>query len=122
MAKEELLVIDRTYELVKWFLGRLEKFPRSHRYGLGQRIETTLYDIFEGLVRSRYCQADARVVELRELNLRLEILRMHSRLAHDLAMLPHSSYEFASREINEIGRMVGGWLKQQRSKQASSSA
>ncbi len=35
MAKDELLVIDRTYELLKWFLGRLSKFPRSHRYGLG---------------------------------------------------------------------------------------
>jgi len=30
MAKNELLVIDRTYELLKWFLGKLEKFPRSH--------------------------------------------------------------------------------------------
>ena len=53
MAKNELLVIDRTYELVKWYLGRLEKFPRSHRYGLGQRIETRLYAIFEGLIRAK---------------------------------------------------------------------
>lgn len=121
MAKENLLVIDRTYDLLKWFLGRLAKFPRSHRYGLGQRIETTLYGVFEGLIRARYCPPDARVAELHDLNLKLEILRMHSRLAHDLAMLPHSSYEFASREINEIGKMVGGWLKQQRRKPISSS-
>jgi len=40
MAKDELLVIDRTYELLKWFLGRLSKFPRAHRYGLGQQIGT----------------------------------------------------------------------------------
>jgi hypothetical protein len=39
MARDELLVIDRTYEFVKWFLNHLAKFPRSHRYGLGQRIE-----------------------------------------------------------------------------------
>lgn len=31
MAKDELLVINRKYGLLKWFLGRLEKFPRSHR-------------------------------------------------------------------------------------------
>ena len=41
------------YELVKWFLGCLEKFLRSHRYGLGQRIETRLYVIFEGLIRAK---------------------------------------------------------------------
>jgi len=37
MARDELLVVYRTYELLKWFLGHLAKFPSSHRYGLGQR-------------------------------------------------------------------------------------
>ena len=34
MARDELQVIDRTYQLLKCFLGRLAKFPRAHRYGL----------------------------------------------------------------------------------------
>jgi hypothetical protein len=40
MAQDELLVIDRAYELVKWYLGRLGKVPRSHGYGLDERIAT----------------------------------------------------------------------------------
>ena len=80
MAKDELLVIDRTYELVKWFLGRLEKFPRSHRHGLGQRIETRLYVIFEGLIRAKYTARPDKARELAAVNLDLEILRMLSRL------------------------------------------
>ncbi len=47
MARDELQVIDRTYELLKRFLKRLEKFPRSHRYGLGQQIEQRLYALLE---------------------------------------------------------------------------
>lgn len=31
MAKDELLVIVRMYELLKWFLNHFSKFPRSHR-------------------------------------------------------------------------------------------
>ena len=119
MAKDTLPVVARTYELLKWYLGRLEKFPRSHRYGLGQRIETTLYALFEGLVRACYAPAGAKAAELTEVNLKLEILRMHSRLANELAMLSHKSYEYASREIDEIGRMVGGWLKQQHAGRSS---
>ncbi len=71
MMKDELLVIDRTYELLKWFLGRLDKFPRSHRYGLGQRIESRLYSIFEDVGRAPVCERtrsgrspDATVVPL----------------------------------------------------------
>ena len=113
MANDELLVIDRTYELVKWYLGRLEKFPRSHRYGLGQRIETRLYAIFEGLIRAKYTSGAQKPRELASVNLDLEILRMLSRLGHELKMLPHKSHEYAVREMDEIGRMVGGWSKQQ---------
>jgi hypothetical protein len=121
MTNDELLVIDRTYELVKWFMGRLEKFPRSHRYGLGQRIEKQLYSIFEGLIRAKYAGSPAKVQELAAVNLDLEILRMLARLAHELKMLPHKSHAYAAREMSDIGRMVGGWLKQQRNRRSSTS-
>jgi hypothetical protein len=120
MAKDELLVIDKTYELLKWFLGRLEKFPRSHRYGLGQRLETRLYDVFEALVHAKYATAHDKAADLAAVNLELEVVRMLSRLSHELGFLPNKSYEYAAREINEIGRMVGGWLKQQQRRTGSS--
>ncbi|MBN1347717.1 MAG: diversity-generating retroelement protein Avd [Phycisphaerae bacterium] len=117
--KDDLLVIDRTYELVRWYLGRLGKFPRSQRYGLGQRIEGRLYDVLEGLIRAKYGSGPVKQATLADVNLNLEVLRMLSRLAHELAVLPHKSHEYAMREMDEIGRMVGGWLKQQRDRRAS---
>lgn len=120
MAKDELLVIDKTYELLKWFLGRLEKFPRSHRYGLGQRLETRLYGVFETLVHAKYATTEDKAADLAAVNLELEVVRMLSRLSHELGFLPNNSYEYAAREINEIGRMVGGWLKQQQRRTGSS--
>ncbi|MCK6456031.1 MAG: four helix bundle protein [Phycisphaerae bacterium] len=103
MARDELLVIDRTYELLKWFLGHLGKFPRSHCYGLGQQIEHRLYAIFHGLLRAKYAGADAKQATLTEVNLELESMRMLCRLAHELGFLPHKSQEHAAREMIEIG-------------------
>lgn len=122
MAKDELVVIDRTYELVRWFLPHLAKFPRSHRYGLGQRIETRLYETFEALVRAKYSAAAGKREQLNAVNLELEVLRMLCRLAAELAILPHKSHEFAARELNEIGKMVGGWLRQQTQTRTSSAS
>ncbi len=44
MARDELLVIDRTYELLKWFLGRLAKFlnPLRQRYSLSEPWECSV--------------------------------------------------------------------------------
>lgn len=116
--KNELPVIERTYDLVKWFLSHLAKFPRSHRYSLGQRIESRLYDVMEQLIRAKYAPRGAKLPHLSAINLDLEVLRFLCRLADVLALLPHKSHEYAARELNEIGRLVGGWMRQQR--QASS--
>jgi hypothetical protein len=50
---------------------------------------------------------------LTQANRRLEKLRILLRLCHDLHYLPHTSYEHAMRAINEVGKMLGGWRKQQ---------
>ena len=120
MARDELLVIDRTYELVKCFLRRLEKFPRSHRYVLGRQIEQSLYAVCTGLMRAKYAAAPDKREALTGVNLELESLRMFCRLAHEVGMVPHKSHAYAAREMIEIGRMVGGWLKQQQRKTHSS--
>jgi hypothetical protein len=48
---------------------------------------------------------------LEDANLSLEILRFQMRLAKDLQCLKVESYAFAARAIDEIGRLVGGWLR-----------
>jgi hypothetical protein len=55
--------------MLKWRLGRIEKFPRSHRYGLRHRIETTLYVIFEELVAACDAPAGVKAAQLAEGNL-----------------------------------------------------
>jgi hypothetical protein len=50
----ELAVIRKTYDLVKWSCGHTSKFPRSHRFVLGERIERRLYDLLETLIQARY--------------------------------------------------------------------
>lgn len=44
-------------------------------------------------------------------NLILEILRFQMRLAKDLQCLKVESYGFVAKAIDEISKLVGGWLK-----------
>lgn len=109
MPAEELPVIVRTYDLVKWSCQHTSKFPRNHRFVLGERIERRLYDLLETLLEARYTRE--RQALLRQANLTLEVLRYQMRLAHDLQCLRTNSYGFAVQALREIGKMVGGWLK-----------
>jgi hypothetical protein len=105
----ELPLIDAAYKLVVWSCQHIAKFPRSHRFTLGERLERQLYRILEGLLRARYCRD--RMPLLQGVNLDLEVLRFQFRLAKDLRCLATKSYGHAARTVNEMGRMVGGWLR-----------
>src|SRR6516162_3475630 len=42
---QELVVITKTYDLILWSCHHTGKFPRNHRFVLGERIERNLYDL-----------------------------------------------------------------------------
>jgi hypothetical protein len=105
----ELIVIDKLYELVLWSCRHIAKFPRSHRYTLGERMELRLYELLETLLRAKFSRDKQE--HLRRANMDLELLRFQFRLAKDLQCLSFKAYEHGVRGINEIGQMVGGWSK-----------
>ena len=113
-AKEDLLIIDKVYDLVVWSCRHIAQFPRTHRFTLGDRIANRLYHILERLVFAKYNQD--RLATLQDVNLELELLRIQFRLARDLNCLSVDSYGFGTRTVNEIGRLVGGWIKHSRSR------
>ena len=39
---QELTVITKTYDLILWSCNHTSKFPRNHRFVLGERIELTV--------------------------------------------------------------------------------
>ena len=108
---DDLPVFVRWVEFVKWLLPTTEKFPKRVRFTFANRIDNLALDVVEDLVEARY--ARRRADRLKQINLKLERVRVLLRICHDLKYLPHGSYEFAMRSLDEVGRMVGGWIKQQ---------
>lgn len=110
-AGPELSAITKAFDLIVWFVPIIGRFPRAHRFSLGERMERTLYDLLETLIRARYRRE--RVPLLDEANVLLEVLRFQIRLAKELELLAVSRYEYLARHIDELGREVGGWRKAQ---------
>jgi 23S rRNA-intervening sequence protein len=109
LETQELTVITKTYDLILWSCNHTSKFPRNHRFVLGERIERNLYNLLETLIRAKYTKQRQRFLE--DANLNLENLRFQMRLAKDLQCLKLNGYGFATKAIDEIGRLIGGWLR-----------
>lgn len=111
-AQVELPIIQRTYDLIKWYVPILNKFPRDQKFMLGDRIQGTLYTILESLIRARYRREKLDVLE--PLNAELDVLRYQTRLCRDFRLFDDRRFGHASGLINEIGENLGGWIKQQK--------
>ena len=77
--------MQRAYDLALWLIQKVEKFPRSHRFGVGERIVARALDLVERLTAAAY-SADKRA-PLEAANEAVNSLRLLLRLAFDLRLL-----------------------------------
>jgi hypothetical protein len=111
-SSKELTMISQTHDLLVWTLRHTARFPRSHRFGLGERIEVKLHAVMELLLGAKYASVNSgKAGLLQEAALRSEEYRFLLRAAHELGMLPHDSYGFAATQLDEISRQILAWKR-----------
>jgi len=110
----DLPIIQKTYDLIKWYIPILNRLPRYHKFTLGERMITGLYDLLDSLIIARYAKQKLTILE--PLNSKLDILRYQTRLLQDFNLINTKRYEYAQEFLNKIGSDLGGWIKQQQSK------
>jgi len=111
----DLPIIQKTYDLIKWYVPILNQLPRDHRFQLGDRMVAGLYDLLESLIFIRYQQED-KLSHLQRLNSKLDVLRYQTRLLLDFDLLSHQRYQYVGQMIHAIGIDLGGWIRQQQYK------
>jgi len=102
-------VLEKMFQFLLWLIPAVEKFPRAQKFLLGDRIQTAALDVMEHLVEAAFSRD--KLAMLNRANLQLEKLRCLFRLAFELKLMDMRRYEFATRALDEVGRMVGGWRK-----------
>ncbi len=107
---KESPLFAKSYDFVRWLIPQTVKFPRQQRFVLAERLQATAMDFMECLYQAtdKPRQAEA----LRQADVKLKQLRFYLRLSHDLQLLDMRRYEHASRLLEELGRLLGAWLRQ----------
>jgi hypothetical protein len=107
----DLPIVQKTYDLVKWYVPILNKLPREHKFLLGDRIISGLYDLLEGLILARYSRD--KLPRLKTLNGRLDLLRHQTRLLLEFELMSAQRYRHVSQLMDAIGQELGGWIQKQ---------
>jgi len=108
---KESPIFSRTYDLLLWLVPQAQKFPRAHRFGVGERVVRLALDFQETLISAGLSMGEKRKERLKEADIQLAKLRQILRLCKDLEIFNIGQYEHAAKMLVEIGRLLGGWQK-----------
>lgn len=107
--ESDLPIFAKWTDFLKWLHFKTEKFPKKVRFTFSNRINNLALDIVESLVEARYSRS--KFLPLKQTNLNLEKLRILFRIAYESKIVPYETYEHGVKKLNEVGRMLGGWMK-----------
>ena len=110
--------VDRkTYETLVWLLQHTQKFPKSQRFVMAKRMEEAVLDLQDQLLTAT--KGGNAVDALAAADFHLARLKVYNRLSKDLSLMAfnttgaigHRQYEYLAKDLDEIGRLLGGWQR-----------
>jgi four helix bundle protein len=111
MARQEMPIFTKTFDFLHWLLPATNKFPRAHRYTFTQRLVGAALEMSDRLEMANARRGPARREQLQLADEALLKVRLYLRLAARWEWLSAGQYRHAAAMVNEIGRLLGGWLK-----------
>lgn len=116
----EMVIFTQTYDLLTWLLPQCERFPKSQRFVVTQRLQAAALDFQEAIFEANARSGARRGEYLQSADAHLNKLRLYLRLARHWDWLSSGQYEHVSRMVALNGKLLGGWIKQTRAGNSNS--
>jgi hypothetical protein len=104
-------ILKKIYNLYKELNGLRVRVPKQDRYTLWERCEKTNLEVLELILLAAQRQKPDKYRALEMASAKLNVLRMLIRLTKDVKAIDTKRYLALELQIDEIGRMLGGWMK-----------
>jgi hypothetical protein len=111
MQQLDIPIIHRTYELYRELHELQKTIPKMERFTLWVRCEDTTLKILEGLIRVGYIPQELRASQLVTVSTEVDLLKVFLRLSVDVKAITQKKSIPIQEKLDEIGRMLGGWIK-----------
>ena len=86
-------------------------FPKVYRYTLGEKIENYFLSLLENIFISIYLPPEQKILKLTTAISKLDGVKFFLQIAWENKCVPTEKYLTLSTQLDEVGRMLGGWKK-----------
>ena len=115
---KESPIFIKSYEMLTWLLNHTRKFPKHQRFVMARRMEEAALDFHDEILRAT--RSRAAIKALGQADYHLARLKIYNRICRDLELHSFRQYEYLAGVLDEVGRLLGGWLGSIRKRDKSS--
>ncbi len=98
-----------TYKLWHEFL---QHFPRTTRYTLGEKVDLLLLKIMVYIFTASRLKGKNKLPLIEKTSSHLDGIKFLIHITWELKAIDDKKYIRISEHLSDIGKMIGGWLKQ----------
>ena len=107
---QNLIIKQKLEDAIQYAYVAFKRFPKSERFTLVADLKKSLVRMLELVIRAN--KSRDKMPILYQIDTELDVFRSLVRLSMNLKFLPLKQYEILSLKVNEVGRLLGGWMKQ----------
>jgi len=101
----------KTHDFNLWLLKHTQRFPKNLRHSYTIRLESLSFEFEELILMANQTRGSIRRNYLEEADGKLVCLRALLRYSFDLQLLGGNQVRYAAEYLDELGRLLGAWLK-----------
>jgi hypothetical protein len=109
--ESSLPIINKSYEVYKEIVELNHTLSKRWRYSLGLSLENSILDLLENLIMAKNAPKPLKAGYLIKAGAKLETATLKLRLLLELKLANETKIFQIQAQMEEIGRMLGGWKK-----------
>lgn len=106
---DKLTILTKINDMMDDLWQGIEQYPRREKFALGQDTKNAFLELDKLIVTA--AKKYYKKTTLQQADVALFVLKQFVRMGYKREYISTKRYERLSRNISEIGCMLGGWIK-----------
>ena len=103
--------LKKSYDLYKTFHEYRRVVPKPDRFTIFEKSESTILEVIECIMQASSESKKEKLPTLERASIKLNMPRVFIRLMKDVKTIDGKKYMNLESVVDEIGRMLGGWIR-----------
>jgi len=109
--QNDVPIVQKVYNLYKLFYEQIDHLPKKSREVLTVKIEQLIMELLELLASAEMSPATTKIQYLNRASIKLDFLKVLIRMLYELKIINQPKYLEFETHLQEVGKMLGGWIK-----------